>query len=157
MKFEKFILPLYLAGQAKKLYNRLTQEEFLLLLLSEVTRVWIFFKFPFTSPVTLFGRRREFGAGIAWWKFSLSKTGLNLDFSFCKTGSHTKVKDLSLSYLATGRGRIDGFIFFSRLLVLCEMHISFFKIWTRIAEFTFYDDNRYTTNTSIFNRYFLMF
>ena len=35
------------------------------------------------------------------------------------------------------------------VLVLCEMQSISSRIWTRIAMFIFYDDNNYTTGTSI--------
>ena len=55
----------------------------------------------------------------------------------------------SLSYyLPIAGGRIIGFIPFPRVLVLCEMQSVSSRIWTRIAVFTSYGDNDYTTGTS---------
>ena len=38
---------------------------------------------------------------------------------------------------------------FSRVLALCEMQTDPSRIWTRVAESTFYDDNCYTTSASL--------
>ena len=45
--------------------------------------------------------------------------------------------------------RIIGFIPFPRVLVLCEMISVSSRIWTRVAVSISYDDNHYTTGTSI--------
>ena len=75
--------------------------------------------------------------------FKRSLIGLNSECSF------TKAKELSLSYyLPIAGGRIIGFIPFLRVLVLCEMQIAWFRIWTRVAVSISYDDNHYTTGTS---------
>ena len=52
-------------------------------------------------------------------------------------------------YLPIAGGRIIGFIPFSRVLVLCEMQLVSSRIWTRVAVSISYDDNHYTTGTSI--------
>ena len=49
--------------------------------------------------------------------FKWSLTGLNSEFSISKTAFHIKVKDPSFSYLPIAKGRIVGFIPFSRVLV----------------------------------------
>ena len=82
--------------------------------------------------------------------FKRSLTGLNSEFSFSWTSCLTKAEEPSLSYyLPKAGGRIIGFIPFPRVLVLCEMKSFSSKIWTRVAVSIFYDDNNYTTGTSL--------
>ena len=59
-------------------------------------------------------------------------------------------------YLPIAGGRIIGFIPFPRVLVLCEMQSASSRIWTRVAVSISYDDNHYTTGTSIGTRHYLM-
>ena len=49
--------------------------------------------------------------------------------------------------LPIGGGRVIGFILFRGVLVLCEMPSVSFRIWTRVAVSTSYDDSHYTTGT----------
>ena len=82
--------------------------------------------------------------------FKQSLTGLNSEFSFSQTISLTKAEEPSLSYyLPIAGGRIIGYIPFPRVLVLCEMQSVSSRIWTRVAVSISYDDNDYTTGTSI--------
>ena len=55
---------------------------------------------------------------------------------------------LTIALLFT-RERIIGFIPFLRVLELSEMQPGSSRIWTRLTESIFFDDNRYTTATSI--------
>ena len=48
----------------------------------------------------------------------------------------------------TGR-RIEGWTPFPMLFMLCEMRTASSGIWTLVAVFIFYNDNRYTTSASI--------
>ena len=57
--------------------------------------------------------------------------------------------DPSLPYYLPIGGRIIGFIPFPRVLVLCEMQSVSFRIWTHVAVSISYDDNHYTTGTSV--------
>ena len=52
-------------------------------------------------------------------------------------------------YLPIAGGRIIEFIPFPRVLVQCEMQSVSSRIWTRVAVSISYDDNHYTTGTSI--------
>ena len=82
--------------------------------------------------------------------FKRRLTGLNSEFSFSYTSCLTKAEEISLSYyLPIAGGRIIGFIPFPRVLVLCEMQSGSPRIWTHVAVFISYDDNNYTTGTSI--------
>ena len=84
--------------------------------------------------------------------FKRSLTGLNSEFSFSKTSCPTKTEEPSLShYLPIAGGRIIGFIPFPRVLVQCEMQSVRSRIWTRVVVSISYDDNDYTTGTSISN------
>ena len=57
--------------------------------------------------------------------FNRSLTGLNSEFSFSLTSCLTKAEETSLPYyLPIAGGRINGFIPFPRVLVLCENAIS---------------------------------
>ena len=86
--------------------------------------------------------------------FKWSLTGLKSEFSFSKTSCLTKAEESSLSYyLPMAERRIIGFIPFPRVLVLCEMQSVSYRIWTRVAVSTSYDDNHYTTGTSLLNLY----
>ena len=77
-------------------------------------------------------------------------TGLNSEFSFSETSCLTKAEELSLSYhLPIAGGRIIGLIPFPRVVVLCEMQSVSSRIWTRIVVSNSYDDNHYTTGTSL--------
>ena len=70
---------------------------------------------------------------------SHSSSGLQLvwiQFSFSNISCHTKVKELSLSYLPITEGRIVGFISFPRVLATCEMQKISFRIWTLVAKST---------------------
>ena len=82
--------------------------------------------------------------------FSQSLSGLNLEFSFSKTSSHTKIKELSLPYyLAIAGGRIVGFIPSTRLLVLFERQTALSNILTWFTMSISYDDNHCTMRTSL--------
>ena len=79
--------------------------------------------------------------------FKRSLTGLNSEFS---SSCLTKAEEPSLSYyLPIAGGRIIGFIPFPRVLVLCEMQSVSSRIWTRVVVSISYDDNHYTTGTSV--------
>ena len=80
--------------------------------------------------------------------FKRSLTGLNSEFSSSETNCLTKAEELSLSYYWI-LIMIIGFIPFPRVLVLCEMQSVFSRIWTRVAVSISYDDNHYTTDTTI--------
>ena len=63
-------------------------------------------------------------------------TGLNTQFSFSKTGCYDILKKHSLPYyLPIDRVKINGFIPFRMIIVLCKKYIqtAFARIWTRIA------------------------
>ena len=82
--------------------------------------------------------------------FKQGLTGLNSEFSFSKTSCLTKAEEPSLPYyLPMGGERIIGFIPFPKVLVLCEMQSVSSRIWTRVVVSISYDDNHYTTSTSI--------
>ena len=84
--------------------------------------------------------------------FKRSFTGLNSEFSFSWTSSLIKAEEPRLPYyFPMAGGRIIGFIPFQRVLVLCEMQLVSSRIWNRIAVSISYDDNHYTTGTSIKN------
>ena len=90
-------------------------------------------------------------SGRIWHKvnFKRSLTGLNSEYSFL-TSCFTKAEEISLSYyLPIARGRIIGFIPFPRVLVLCENAVSLVQDWTSFAVSISYDENHYTTDTSI--------
>ena len=77
-------------------------------------------------------------------------TGLNSEFSFSENGCHTKVKELNLPYyLHIARGRLVGFIPFPRILALCEMQTTSSRFLTRVAVSISYNDNHYTTSTTL--------
>ena len=77
-------------------------------------------------------------------------TGLNSEFSFSYTSCLSKPEEPSLSYYLPIAGeRIIGLIPFPRVLVLWEMQSATSRIWTRVAMSISYDDNYYTTGTSI--------
>ena len=78
--------------------------------------------------------------------FMQSLTGLNLDFFFSWTGSHTKVKEPSLlDYLPIAGERIIGFIPFPRVLALWEMQTASpgFEL-----EYISYNNNHYTMSAT---------
>ena len=82
--------------------------------------------------------------------FKRSLTGLSSEFSFSWNNCLTKAEEPSLSYyLPIAGGRIIGFIPFPRVLELCEMQSVSSRIWTHVAVSMSYDDNHYTTGTSI--------
>ena len=82
--------------------------------------------------------------------FKRSLTGLNSEFSFSYTSCPTKAEEPSLSYYLLIAGwRIIGFIPFPRVLMLCDMQSVSSRIWTRVAVSISYDDNHYTTGTSL--------
>ena len=57
-------------------------------------------------------------------------TGLNVEFSFSKTGSLSKTKELSLPYYFNHCSWESSWIpNFSRMLVLFEIQIDLFRIW----------------------------
>ena len=86
--------------------------------------------------------------------FKRSLTGLKSEFSFSKTSCNTKAKELSLPYyFPIAGGRIIGFIPFPRVLVLCEIQSVSFRIWTRVTVSISYDNNHYTTGTSMMRSY----
>ena len=82
--------------------------------------------------------------------FKRSLTGLSSEFSFFWTICLTKAEETSLSYYLLIAGeRIIGFIPFPRVLVLREMQSVSSRFWTHVAVSISYDDNHYTTGTSI--------
>ena len=102
--------------------------------------------------ILLYHIYQPFRSGSIWHKviFKRSLTGLKSEFSFSLTSCLTKAKEPSLPYyLPIAGGRIIGFIPFPRVLVLCEMQSVSSRIWTRVAVFISYDDNHYTTGTSL--------
>ena len=62
---------------------------------------------------------------------------------------NTNYSIIMLSVKPAG-GRVIGFIPFPRVLVLCEMQSVSSRFWTRLAVSISYDDNHYTTGTSLF-------
>ena len=83
--------------------------------------------------------------------FKLSLTGLNSEFSFFKTGCHTKIKKPNLPYyLLIAGGRIVGRILFPKALTLCEMQTDSSRVLTLFTPSIFYDDN--TTSASYMNQ-----
>ena len=88
--------------------------------------------------------------------FKRSLTGLNSEFSFSWSSWLTMALEPSLpNYLSIAGGRRIGFIPFPRVLVRCEMQSVSSRIWTRITVSISYDDNHYTTGTSI-KKWYLM-
>ena len=84
--------------------------------------------------------------------FKRSLTGLNSEFSFSYTSCLSKAVEISLPYYLPIAGRrIIGFIPFPRVLVLCKIQLAWSRIWTRVVVSISYDDNHYTTNTSLAN------
>ena len=82
--------------------------------------------------------------------FKQSLTGFNSEFSFAETSCLTKAEEPCLPYsLPIAGGRIIGFIPFSRVLVPCEMQSVSSRIWTRVAVSISYNDDHYTTGTSV--------
>ena len=82
--------------------------------------------------------------------FKRSLTGLNSEFSISWTSYLTKAEEPSLPYYLPIAARgIIGFIPFPRVLVLCEMQSVSSRIWTRVVVSISYDDNHYTTGTSV--------
>ena len=78
-------------------------------------------------------------------------TGLNLEFSFSKTGCQLTIKEPSLPYyLLRVGGRLVGFIHFPRVKGLYEMQTASFKIWTWVVISIFYVKKLDTTNSIIF-------
>ena len=59
---------------------------------------------------------------------------MNSDFSFSKAIYNRDFKDSSFSYYLpkVGVGRIIGWIYFAKALVLCEMQIASSRIWSRL-------------------------
>ena len=83
-----------------------------------------------------------------WYKvnFKQSLTGLNSEFSFLTSGN-TLVKELSLSYYLSGaRERTVEFIPLLKVLALCKMQITSFRIWTHVIMSISYNGYHYTTN-----------
>ena len=61
--------------------------------------------------------------------FQQNLAGLHLEFSFSKTGCHTKVKEPSLPYyLFIAERRIARCILFPSVLALCEMQTALSRI-----------------------------
>ena len=62
-----------------------------------------------------------------------SSTGLNSEFSFSKTGYHTKAKESSLPYyLHIIKGRLVWCVPFPRVLALSEVETDSSRIWTQV-------------------------
>ena len=60
------------------------------------------------------------------------------------------INEPSLSYkLHISKQRIFGFMSFSKILLLCEMETTSFRIWTLVTEFIFYDNNHYIPIASL--------
>ena len=86
--------------------------------------------------------------------FKRSLTSLNSGFSFSLTSCRTEAEESSLPYyLPITGGRIIGFTPFPNVLVLCEMQSFSSRIWTRVTVSISYDDNNYTTGTSLHHRH----
>ena len=82
--------------------------------------------------------------------FKWSLTSVNSEFSFSKTSCLTKAEEPSLPYYLPIAGRsIIEFIPFLRVLVLCEMKSTSSRIWTSVTVSISYNDNHYTTGTSL--------
>ena len=115
---------------------------------------WIWLVNPFR--VILYGEVKESLSLYAnvnhiYQPLRSSLTGLNSEFSFSLTSCLTKAEEPSLSYyLSVAGGRIFRFIPFPRVLVLCEMQSVSSRIWIRVAVSISYNDNHYTTGTSLY-------
>ena len=76
------------------------------------------------------------------------KAGLNLEFSFCKTGYSTKGKELSQpNWLTIGNPETDGFMPFPQALMWSETQAVSSKIWTCITDSICYKYSRYSKHT----------
>ena len=108
-------------------------------------------KTPFVSTWYTYVFTNSIATNWMWLKVSFQRsfTSLNSEYSFSEIGSHTKSKELSLSYyLPIAGGRIVGFIPFPSVLSLYEMLTAWSRIRTRVAESVSYNDNHYTTSAS---------
>ena len=87
-----------------------------------------------------------------WHKiiFKPCKAGLNSEFSSSWIGCLTKAKELSLPYYLSIAGeRTDGFMPFSRTLMLIEMQPTLSRIWTRVTESISADNKHLTKHTLV--------
>ena len=75
--------------------------------------------------------------------FKRSKTGLNWKFSFSKTGCLTKAKENSVMYHSSIGGGREWFMPFLLILARDKTQTADVKIWTRIAQSTSNDNERY--------------
>ena len=66
--------------------------------------------------------------------FKQSLTALNLKLSLSETGCHTKVKELSLSYLSIAGGKTVKCIPFPSVLALCELQTASSRVWTLVTQ-----------------------
>ena len=74
---------------------------------------------------------------------------ISLSYIGCLTIAKNPSKEPSLPYkLPIAGGRIDGFMFFQRVLARTEMQTALFSIWTHIIVSISYDDNRFATSAS---------
>ena len=90
--------------------------------------------------------------------FKRSLTGLNSEYSLFLTSCLIKAEKPSLPYYLPIAGRRDiGYIPFPRVLVLCEMQSVSSRIWTRVAVSIFYDNNHYSTGTSLLHGHLNIF
>ena len=103
-------------------------------------RVLFWLSFIFTNP----------SAQAGYDTRSIFKAKFNR-FKFIIFPSPRLVASPSLPYYLPIAGRrIIGFIPFPRVLMLCEMQSVSARIWTRVTVSISYDDNHYTTSTSIY-------
>ena len=78
------------------------------------------------------------------------KRSLNSEYSFSLTSCFTKAEEPSLPYyLPIAEGGNFRFIPFPSVLELCEMQSVSSRIWTCVVVSISYDDNYYTTGTSL--------
>ena len=67
-----------------------------------------------------------------------------------KTVAIPRLKSLVCSTnLSIAGGRIVKCILFLRVLALCEMQTTLFRIWTQVVKSIFYDDIHYATSASM--------
>ena len=79
---------------------------------------------------------------------------MNSEFSFSKTGCHTKVKDPCLPYyLPITGGRSVGFVPFSTVVALWEIQTALSKIWIQVDMSISYNFKHYTSTSNIYILY----
>ena len=115
-----------------------------------ITQVLLYNSYNLTLVICLFTNPSAQAGYDTRSIFKRSLKGLILEFFSPRLVASPRLKNpVCPTILLIAGGRIIRVLLFPRVLLLCEMHSVSSRIWTHVTVSISYDDNHYTTGTSI--------